>query len=134
MYNFHSVFRPLLSPAFIWSRNFAPLVSLYRQVGIASGHSPEKLKVGSHSLGYVSNSTEEAIEDYYPGYAETFTRIRKERGWPLHIQNKAGNEVEHVEFLAEAGKDSREDFVKSLIRNIGNEGSVIVYNKSFESK
>jgi alkanesulfonate monooxygenase SsuD/methylene tetrahydromethanopterin reductase-like flavin-dependent oxidoreductase (luciferase family) len=23
-----------------------------------------------------------AIEDYYPGYAETFTRIVKERGWP----------------------------------------------------
>jgi len=22
------------------------------------------------------------IDDYYPGYAETFTRIGKERGWP----------------------------------------------------
>jgi alkanesulfonate monooxygenase SsuD/methylene tetrahydromethanopterin reductase-like flavin-dependent oxidoreductase (luciferase family) len=22
------------------------------------------------------------VEDYYPGYAETFTRIGKERGWP----------------------------------------------------
>jgi len=64
------------------TRNFAPLVSLYRQAGTAAGHSPEKLKVGLHSLGYVSNSTEEAIENYYPGYAETFTRIGKERGWP----------------------------------------------------
>ena len=42
----------------------------------------EKLKVGLHSLGYVANTTKEAIEDYYPGYAETFTRIGKERGWP----------------------------------------------------
>lgn len=42
----------------------------------------EKLKVGLHSLGYVAKNSEKAIEDYYPGYAETFTRIGKERGWP----------------------------------------------------
>ena len=30
----------------------------------------------------MANSSEEAIEDYYPGYAKTFTRIGKERGWP----------------------------------------------------
>jgi alkanesulfonate monooxygenase SsuD/methylene tetrahydromethanopterin reductase-like flavin-dependent oxidoreductase (luciferase family) len=40
------------------------------------------LKVGLHSLGYVASTTQEAIDDYYPGYAETFTRIGKERGWP----------------------------------------------------
>ena len=38
--------------------------------------------MGLHSLGYVANTTQEAIDDYYPGYAETFTRIGKERGWP----------------------------------------------------
>jgi alkanesulfonate monooxygenase SsuD/methylene tetrahydromethanopterin reductase-like flavin-dependent oxidoreductase (luciferase family) len=32
-------------------------------------------------LGYVAETTEEALDDYYPGYAETFTRIGKERGW-----------------------------------------------------
>jgi alkanesulfonate monooxygenase SsuD/methylene tetrahydromethanopterin reductase-like flavin-dependent oxidoreductase (luciferase family) len=30
----------------------------------------------------VAHSAEEAVADYYPGYAETFTRIGKERGWP----------------------------------------------------
>jgi alkanesulfonate monooxygenase SsuD/methylene tetrahydromethanopterin reductase-like flavin-dependent oxidoreductase (luciferase family) len=30
----------------------------------------------------VADTTEEAIDDYFPGYAETFTRIGKERGWP----------------------------------------------------
>jgi alkanesulfonate monooxygenase SsuD/methylene tetrahydromethanopterin reductase-like flavin-dependent oxidoreductase (luciferase family) len=35
-----------------------------------------------HSLGYVAETTEAAINDYFPGYAETFTRIGKERGWP----------------------------------------------------
>ncbi len=61
---------------------FRPLVDLYRQAGKEAGHSPEVLKVGLHSLGYVGKTTEEAVADYYPGYAETFTRIGRERGWP----------------------------------------------------
>ncbi|MEI7470004.1 MAG: LLM class flavin-dependent oxidoreductase [Chloroflexota bacterium] len=64
------------------THRFRPLVDLYRQAGAQAGHSPEQLKVGLHSLGYVANNTAEAVADYYPGYAETFTRIGKERGWP----------------------------------------------------
>lgn len=64
------------------THRFRPLIDLYRQAGKEAGHPPEVLKVGLHSLGYVANTREEAIDDYYPGYAETFTRIGKERGWP----------------------------------------------------
>lgn len=64
------------------THRFRPLVDLYRQAGAQAGHPPEQLRVGLHSLGYVANSTAEAVADYYPGYAETFTRIGKERGWP----------------------------------------------------
>ena len=64
------------------THRFRPLVDLYRQAGEKAGFAPEQLKVGLHSLGYVAHSKEEAIEAYYPGYAETFTRIGKERGWP----------------------------------------------------
>jgi probable LLM family oxidoreductase len=64
------------------THRFRPLIDLYRKAGKKAGHPFEKLKVGIHSLGYVANTTKEAIDDYYPGYAETFTRIGKERGWP----------------------------------------------------
>lgn len=64
------------------THRFRPLIDLYREAGARAGHAPEKLKVGLHSLGYVAPTTEEALNDYYPGYAETFTRIGKERGWP----------------------------------------------------
>ena len=64
------------------THRFRPLIDLYRQAGQQAGHPPEQLKVGLHSLGYVANTTQEAIDDYYPGYAETFTRIGRERGWP----------------------------------------------------
>lgn len=63
------------------THRFRPLVDMYRQAGLQAGHAPEKLKVGLHSLGYVGNSMDDVYNDYYPGYAEMFTRIGKERGW-----------------------------------------------------
>jgi probable LLM family oxidoreductase len=64
------------------TRRFRPLVDIYREFGRKAGHSPEKLKVGVHALGYVAETTQQAIDDFFPGYAKTFTRIGKERGWP----------------------------------------------------
>ena len=60
---------------------FRQLVDLYREAGKRAGHAPEKLTVGLHSLGYVAETTEEAVADFYPGYAKAFTEIGKERGW-----------------------------------------------------
>ena len=64
------------------THRFKPLVDMYRESGRRAGHSPEKLKVGLHSLGYVAENSKKAVEDYFPGYAKTFTKIGKERGWP----------------------------------------------------
>ncbi len=64
------------------THRFRPLIDLYREAGEKAGHSQEKLKVGLHSLGYVAETSEKAVNEYYPGYAETFTRIGRERGWP----------------------------------------------------
>jgi probable LLM family oxidoreductase len=61
---------------------FRPLIDLYRKAGKNAGFSPEQLKVGIHSLGYVANTTHDAIEDFYPGYAVSMTKVGKERGWP----------------------------------------------------
>ncbi len=59
---------------------FRPLIDLYREAGRRAGH--EKLKVGVHALGYVADTTEQAAEDFFPGYARSFTKIGQERGWP----------------------------------------------------
>src|SRR5438067_4622352 len=64
------------------TRRFRPLVDLYREAGARAGHSPEQLKVGVHSLGYVAETTQEAADDFFPGYARAFTDVGKERGWP----------------------------------------------------
>ena len=64
------------------THHFRPLVDLYRDAGKKAGFKPEQLKVGVHSLGYVANTTQQAIDEFYPGYAESMTKIGKERGWP----------------------------------------------------
>jgi probable LLM family oxidoreductase len=61
---------------------FRPLIDLYREAGLRAGHSLEQLKVGVHSLGYVAEDFATAANDFFPGYAESFTKIGKERGWP----------------------------------------------------
>jgi probable LLM family oxidoreductase len=61
---------------------FRPLVDIYKEAGIKAGHDERSLRVGLHSLGYVAETTEKAIDGFYPGYAESMTRIGMERGWP----------------------------------------------------
>jgi probable LLM family oxidoreductase len=61
---------------------FRRLVDLYRETGERAGHAPEKLKVGLHMIGFAADTTREAADIFYPGYAHTFTEIGKERGWP----------------------------------------------------
>ena len=64
------------------THRFRPLIDLYRKAGAEAGFAPEDLKVGIHSLGYVAETKDQAVEEYFPGYAINFTRIGRERGWP----------------------------------------------------
>ncbi len=61
---------------------FRPLVDLYRETGRRAGHPEAALKVGIHALGYVADTKEQAEDDFFPGYAQAFTKIGRERGWP----------------------------------------------------
>ena len=61
---------------------FRPLVDLYYEAGRRAGHPREHLKVGVHALGYVADTDQQASDDFFPGYAEAFTKIGQERGWP----------------------------------------------------
>jgi len=75
-------------------RRFRPLIDLYREAGVRAGHSLEQLKVGVHSLGYVAENFATAADDFFPGYAASFTAIGKERGWPpvtrAHFDDQLG--------------------------------------------
>ena len=64
------------------THRFRPLIDMYREAGHRAGFKPEELKVGLHSPGYVAATNEQAIADYFPGYAELWTKLGRERGWP----------------------------------------------------
>jgi len=70
-------------------RRFRPLMDLYREAGRRAGHSAEGLTVGLHSVGFLADTTEEAADIFFPGYAHTFTEIGKERGWPPSMMASA---------------------------------------------
>lgn len=54
--------------------------------------------------------------------------------YSLHIMRKENGEIEHKEFLAQVeDKDFIRHFAESMIHDIPDNGSVIIYNNSFES-
>ena len=96
------------------TRNFKPLIVLYRRAGREAGYSADQLKVGVHSLGYVAKSTQEAANDFFPEYARTMTEIGKERGWLR---------MTRADFDAQTGPqgavliDDPDEVVKKIIRH-----------------
>jgi probable LLM family oxidoreductase len=62
-------------------RRFRPLIDLYYAAGQRAGVPADQLKVGLHAIGFLGDTTQQAADDFYPGYAHTFTEIGKERGW-----------------------------------------------------
>jgi len=52
--------------------------------------------------------------------------------YSLHYQNNRESELEHREFLAEAGPDPRMPFIEQLLEDTKLPGQIVVYNKSFE--
>ncbi len=52
--------------------------------------------------------------------------------YSLHKQQTVGSEVEHSEFLGDGITDPREALLRSLLGELGDKGSIIVWNKTFE--
>src|SRR3989442_1446639 len=63
------------------TRRLRPLVPLYREARRRAGFSPDRLKVGVHSPGYVAAAAQQAADDFFPGYARAINTVGKERGW-----------------------------------------------------
>src|SRR5216117_1934768 len=95
-------------------RRFRRLIDLYRETGKQHGYSAEQLKVGVHMLGYVADSTQEAADTFFPGYAKAMTDVGKERGWPA---------MTRASFDAQRGRDgalligSPDEVVDKILRH-----------------
>jgi probable LLM family oxidoreductase len=61
---------------------FKPFVDLYREAASQAGHDPEALPVGVNAHGFLADDARAAADAAFPPFAETMTRIGRERGWP----------------------------------------------------
>ncbi|MFF2482827.1 LLM class flavin-dependent oxidoreductase [Paenibacillus sp. NPDC058071] len=68
-------------------QRFAPLVELYKEAAVRAGHDPNKLQIATHSHGFISDTTEEAAERYYPVMAAQMNHIGRERGWSPYTRD-----------------------------------------------
>tara|TARA_B100000676_G_scaffold200704_1_gene197177 strand:+ start:1607 stop:2638 length:1032 start_codon:yes stop_codon:yes gene_type:complete len=96
------------------THRFRPLIDLYYEAAEKAGHDKASLKVGLHSLGFVANSKEEAIEKYYPGYKIWFNQIGKERGWPPVTMERFEQQISELGAYVIGGP---EEVAEKLIRH-----------------
>jgi probable LLM family oxidoreductase len=60
---------------------FRPLAELYRSSAREAGHDPAGLELGINSFCYIADTSQQAADEFYPGYAEVMTQLGRERGW-----------------------------------------------------
>ncbi len=61
---------------------FAPFVHLYRNTLKNIGKNSADYPISINSHGFIAEDSQQAMNDYFPPYAETMGRIGRERGWP----------------------------------------------------
>lgn len=60
---------------------FEPLVQLYKKAAKQAGHDITKLTVASHSHGFVAESTNIAVDKFFPPTQQAMNVLGRERGW-----------------------------------------------------
>ncbi|MBK5267687.1 MAG: LLM class flavin-dependent oxidoreductase [Acidimicrobiia bacterium] len=60
---------------------FSGLADLHRKSLKEAGFDPVKVPLAVHAHGYVSESEDQAVEEFYPAYAKAMTGLGAERGW-----------------------------------------------------
>ena len=72
---------------------FAPYVELYKRA--LEQYEQPQLPIGLHTLGFVAETDDEALEIQWPYYKEQFEWAARERGWPPPTHEQFLAEVDH---------------------------------------
>lgn len=60
---------------------FGAFAELHRRTLMENGYDPEEVPLSVHAHGYVADSVDQAVAEYYPSYAAAMSRLGRERGW-----------------------------------------------------
>lgn len=66
---------------------FAPLVKLYYRAAARAGHDANKLKVASHSHGFIADDLDTAVEKFFRPTQQAMNVLGRERGWGYYDKN-----------------------------------------------
>ena len=89
----------------------------------------ENLKSITYPLYYIDYESYNPAIPMYDGY-KPFDQMPFQ--WSLHIQREQNGELEHYEFIETGQVDPVPNFLSELHKYIGPEGSLVVWNKTFE--
>lgn len=80
---------------------FAPFFQLYREAARQAGHDPAQLPLSLNSHGFIADTTQQAVDDYYPSAAVVMNKIGRERGWSpaTRQQLEAGRALRGADFV-----------------------------------
>jgi probable LLM family oxidoreductase len=80
---------------------FAPFFQLYREAARQAGHDPAQLPLSLNSHGFIADTTQQAIDDYYPSATVVMNKIGRERGWSptTRQQLEAGRALRGADFV-----------------------------------
>lgn len=64
---------------------FKPLVEVYREAGSRAGHDQEKLQIAVTSHGYIAKTSQQAMDEFYPYYANYYKHFMRRSGRDSNI-------------------------------------------------
>jgi probable LLM family oxidoreductase len=67
---------------------FKPLADRYRQAASAAGHAQEKLKIAVTGHAYLSETTQQAKDEFYPYYSNYWTYLNHQRGMSTRMSRE----------------------------------------------
>ncbi|RVU03136.1 hypothetical protein EOD41_04180 [Mucilaginibacter limnophilus] len=69
--------------------------------------SPEELRVGLHSPGFMAANDEKAVTMYYPGHIDQWNRIGRECGWAPVTRQQFEQHISPVAYFGRLPGDCR---------------------------
>ena len=98
---------------------FERIVDLYKQAATQAGHDVAKLKVASHSHGFVGETTAEAKDKFFPSTAQAMNVLGRERGWGPYTRNtfEAASSLEGALYVGDA--ETVAEKIIFLRKNVG---------------
>jgi probable LLM family oxidoreductase len=98
---------------------FRPLLDLYRETWLRAGHAEEDISIGIHNIGFLADTTPQALDTFWPAYRDTFGKLGRERGWPAPTRSQFDAQCSHLGALLVGDPQMIADKIIKLNETLG---------------